>query len=107
MRYLIRISISVCFILCHSCKKDDDYLYTPFVITDINEAYPDSIYYTDVCIIGGGASGIGAGYGFIDSSYKVLIIEKEDRLGGTMVNSNVNIWGASLEIGRTSCRERV
>ena len=46
----------------------------------------------DVCIVGGGSSGIGAAYGFARSGKKVLLIEKEHLLGGTPVYANVNRW---------------
>lgn len=46
----------------------------------------------DVCIIGGGSSGIGAAYGFLKTKYNVLLIEKEEYLGGTPISANVNRW---------------
>lgn len=46
----------------------------------------------DVCIIGGGSSGIGAAYGFVGTGTSVLLVEKEEQLGGTPVYANVNRW---------------
>jgi len=47
----------------------------------------------DVCIVGGGSSGVGAAFSLRDSGLKVLVIEKDTtRLGGTGTQAYVNIW---------------
>ena len=43
---------------------------------------------TDVVIIGGGLSGLIAAKKFIDTKYKVLLIEQDSYLGGILKNSN-------------------
>ena len=47
---------------------------------------------TDVCIIGAGSAGIGAALGAARSGAEVIIIEKENKVGGTSVQSYVNSW---------------
>lgn len=43
----------------------------------------------DVCIIGAGAGGIGAAYALRDSGLNVCMINREDRIGGTVVNAGI------------------
>ena len=43
---------------------------------------------TDVVIIGGGLSGLAAAKKFINTKYKVLLIEQDSYLGGVLKNSN-------------------
>lgn len=58
------------------------------------DAYDFNEFY-DVCIIGGGSSGVGAAFSMINSGLKVLLIEKDTvRLGGTCTQSFVNNWAA-------------
>ena len=47
---------------------------------------------TDVCIIGAGSAGIGAALAASRSGAKVILVEKENRVGGTSVQSYVNTW---------------
>lgn len=49
----------------------------------------------DVCIIGGGAAGIGAAYALKDSGWRVCIVERLDELGGTHCNAGVGLFLAS------------
>lgn len=47
----------------------------------------------DICIIGGGSSGVGAAFSLQNSGLKVLVIEKDPiRLGGTGTQAYVNNW---------------
>lgn len=46
----------------------------------------------DVCIVGGGAGGIGAAYALKDSGLKVCLIEREASLGGTHINAYIQEW---------------
>lgn len=66
---------------CGNVKIETD----PFVETELTY---------DVCIVGGGAAGIGAAYALKDSGLKVCLIEKEKSLGGTHTQGYVNseIW---------------
>ena len=49
----------------------------------------------DVCIIGGGAGGVGAGYALKDSGLSVCLIEKLPELGGTHCHASINTLIAS------------
>ena len=49
----------------------------------------------DVCIVGGGAGGIGAAYALKDSGWRVCLVEKLDTLGGTHCNAGVGLMIAS------------
>lgn len=49
----------------------------------------------DVCIIGGGAAGIGAAYALKESGWRVCIVERLDELGGTHCNAGVGLFLAS------------
>jgi hypothetical protein len=46
----------------------------------------------DVCIIGAGSAGIGAALAASRSGADVILIEKENKVGGTSVQSYVNNW---------------
>lgn len=61
----------------------DGYLKTIFIPLT-NDITPQKKY--DVCIIGGGAGGIGAAYALKDSGLRVCLVEKLDTLGGTHCN---------------------
>lgn len=45
----------------------------------------------DVCIVGGGAGGIGAAYALRNQGYRVCLIERLDSLGGTHCNAGVGL----------------
>lgn len=45
----------------------------------------------DVCIVGGGAGGVGAGYALANQGYRVCIVESNDTLGGTHCNAGVGL----------------
>ncbi|MGP1540041.1 FAD-dependent oxidoreductase [Bacteroides pyogenes] len=49
-------------------------------LSDIYNDTPNSIY--DVCIIGGGAGGVGAGFALNDKNLKVCLIDENSMLGG-------------------------
>ena len=49
----------------------------------------------DVCIVGGGAGGIGAAYALKEQGYRVCLIEKIDALGGTHCNAGVGLMIAN------------
>lgn len=44
----------------------------------------------DVCIIGAGSAGIGAAYALKESGLNVCMIERENMIGGTVVNAGIN-----------------
>ena len=46
----------------------------------------------DVCIVGGGAGGIGAAFALRKSGLKVCLIERESCLGGTHINAYIQEW---------------
>lgn len=46
-------------------------------------------YKYDICIVGGGAAGIGAAYALKDSGFSVCLIEELNSLGGTHCNAGV------------------
>lgn len=50
----------------------------------------------DVCIIGGGAGGMGAAYALKDKGYKVILIDKLDSLGGSHLNSIPSILASPM-----------
>ena len=60
---------------------DSDGLLKTIYIPLTNDITPKQKY--DVCIVGGGAGGIGAAYALKDSGLRVCIIERNDVLGGT------------------------
>ena len=72
--------------------RDGKYFKTIHV-PKTNNIQPKEKY--DVCIIGGGAGGIGAGYALKDAGYRVCIIERLDTLGGTHCNAGVGMLIAS------------
>lgn len=47
---------------------------------------------TNVCIIGGGTSGMAAAYALKGSGYQVVLIEKQKEFGGTATNAWVDSW---------------
>lgn len=59
----------------------------------INSNKPIKHY--DVCIVGGGAAGIGAAYALKDSGWRICIVERLDELGGTHCNAGVGLFLAS------------
>ncbi len=72
--------------------RDGNYFKTIHVPKQ-NNIQPKEKY--DVCIIGGGAGGIGAGYALKDAGYRVCIVERLDTLGGTHCNAGVGLLIAS------------
>lgn len=44
----------------------------------------------DVCIVGAGSGGIGAAYALKDSGLNVCMIDRENIIGGTVVNAGIN-----------------
>lgn len=71
---------------------DGEYFKT-IHIKQTNNIQPKTKY--DVCIVGGGAGGIGAGYALKDAGYRVCMVEKLDTLGGTHCNAGVGLLIAS------------
>ncbi|MCG6189530.1 FAD-dependent oxidoreductase [Maribellus maritimus] len=47
---------------------------------------------TDVCVIGAGSSGIGAALAASRAGAKVVVVEKQDKVGGTSTQAYVNSW---------------
>lgn len=47
---------------------------------------------TDVCVIGGGSGGFGAALAAAREGVNVVLIERQDKLGGTSTNAMVNNW---------------
>lgn len=43
----------------------------------------------DICIVGGGAGGVGCAYALKDSGLKVILIDRENQLGGTHVSGGL------------------
>jgi hypothetical protein len=46
----------------------------------------------DVCVAGGGSGGFGAALAAARAGLRVLLIERDERLGGTSVQAGVNCW---------------
>ena len=46
----------------------------------------------DVIIVGGGTSGIAAAYALKDTNYRILLVEQQQKLGGTATQANVIDW---------------
>jgi hypothetical protein len=46
----------------------------------------------DVCIVGAGTAGMAAAYALKKSGYRVVLVEKYSRVGGTAVNAWVEVW---------------
>lgn len=64
-------------------------LHTRFTnAVDIRQKY-------DVCIIGGGAGGVGAAYALRNSGWRVCLVERNDALGGTHAVAGVGLLIAS------------
>jgi hypothetical protein len=58
---------------------------------------------TDVCILGGGSAGIGAAMAAARAGAEVVLVEKQDRLGGTSTQAYVCNWEPGPDDGL--CRE--
>jgi len=58
---------------------------------------------TEVCVVGAGAGGIGAALAAAREGAQVVLIEKQDMVGGTMTSGLVSIWGGGP--GDTIARE--
>jgi hypothetical protein len=52
----------------------------------------DEIIRTDVCVIGGGSGGTGAALAAARAGAKVVLLEREAILGGTVTCAFVNVW---------------
>lgn len=61
-----------------------------YMIEDTKEDTFKELDY-DVCIVGGGAGGIGTAYALKDSGLNVCLIDKNNMLGGNHVNAWVNV----------------
>jgi hypothetical protein len=62
----------------------------------------------DICIVGGGAGGMGCAYALKDKGYNVILIEKLDTLGGTHINGGIPILISSPITGtwfKTICQD--
>jgi hypothetical protein len=57
---------------------------------------------TDVCIVGAGSAGIGAAIAAARKGAKVVLVERQKRIGGTGVNALVSCWepGPGCSIAR-------
>jgi hypothetical protein len=57
---------------------------------------------TDVCVVGAGSAGIGAALAAARKGAKVLLVERQERVGGTGVNALVSCWepGPGCSIAR-------
>ncbi len=57
---------------------------------------------TDVCIVGAGSAGIGAALAAARRGAKVVLVERQERIGGTGVNALVSCWepGPGCSIAR-------
>ena len=69
------------------------FFLTLFIL--INSSCLDQQIYllkADVCIIGAGSAGIGAALAASRSGADVILVEKENKVGGTSVQSYVNNW---------------
>lgn len=113
-------------------RNDGDFYYfneSEYIFLDMKIVEPHSIIYCekgffkslklnnkeksslnscyDVCIAGGGAGGIGAGYALINSGYNVIMVDSLDKLGGTHLHGGVN-WLIATPIGdwyKDLCRD--
>ncbi len=52
----------------------------------------------DVVIVGSGSAGIAAAYALNNTPYKVCIVEKLDKIGGTAINAWMNCFAASGDV---------
>lgn len=52
----------------------------------------------DVVIVGSGSAGIAAAYALKDAPYKVCVVEKLDKIGGTAINAWMNCFAASGDV---------
>ena len=52
----------------------------------------------DVVIVGSGSAGISAAYALKDAPYKVCVVEKLDKIGGTAINAWMNCFAASGDV---------
>lgn len=63
------------------------------------ESYPVDILSRDVCIVGGGAAGTYAAIRLLDQNQTVIVVEREDRLGGKTRTYIDPVTGAPINIG--------
>lgn len=52
----------------------------------------------DIVIVGSGSAGIAAAYALKDAPYKVCVVEKLDKIGGTAINAWMNCFAASGDV---------
>lgn len=52
----------------------------------------------DVVIVGSGSAGIAAAYALKNAPYKVCVVEKLDKIGGTAINAWMNCFAASGDV---------
>ena len=67
----------------------------PKYAEDTDSGFFNRVY--DVCVVGGGAGGVGAGYALKDSGLDVCIVDKNDALGGTHTVGGVTNFCPSPE----------
>jgi hypothetical protein len=56
------------------------------------EADAQEELHCDVCVVGGGSGGIGAAVAAARAGVSVILVEREDRLGGTSTSGGVSSW---------------
>lgn len=73
--------------------------YNPWSVLSINAGEWSEVVERDVCIIGGGASGVHAAVSLVDLNKTVVVVERNDRLGGHTHTYLDPATGAPLDIG--------
>jgi hypothetical protein len=73
--------------------------YNPWSVININAGEWSEVVERDVCIIGGGASGVHAAVSLVDSNKTVVVVERNNRLGGDTHTYLDPETGVPLDIG--------
>ena len=85
----VRVAIDGFVVMPNSIIYYDGRYMRPIDFKQVHDAQIKPKY--DVCIIGGGAGGIGAAYALRNQGYRVCLVERLDTLGGTHCNAGVGL----------------